>query len=830
MINTMAKLTDKVTDTELAAARTALAAAKEGIILLKNDGVLPLKQKRIALYGEGAVFTFKGGTGSGEVNARHVTSIWEGFAKAGFEITTENWLKDYERQLKKEKEKYKKDMRKRTGICNFSSLMYLLSHPFSNPMGREILPEDLADSGNPCFFVISRQAGENADRRLEPGQLYLTETEIKNIEICCEHYQSVILVINAGGYVELEPLRKQNLKGILFFCQQGQEGGKALASIICGETTPSAHLTFSWPKKYTDIPYAMEFGTLDGKDLEDDYKEGIYVGYRYFDTFNQTVEFPFGYGLSYTDFSYETAEVSVKKNMVDVKISVRNIGEYKGKAVVQIYASCPKGRLEKEKKRLIAFAKTKELGPGEKEILIVPFQLKDMASFDEKKGEFVLEAGKYRLMLGEDVSRCREIAVLSLSEESTVSVHEHICPAKKAIRELSQKDRLQPDGGGRKEVFADEAEEKIPCFTINPQNIHTELYEYQDDRIESTLEEKKLLDCLSLKEKVVMVSGSGNDIALPKYHAFMVPGAGGYTTSRFEKKGIPAVPFADGPSGLRLFDVSVARGKKVRMVRPVMAFMDYLPLLARKILLGNPDKGQVLYQYTTAYPAGMAMASSWNVNLMERIGKSIQSEMEEFGVNVWLGPGINLYRNPLCGRTYEYYSEDPMLSGRMAAALIKGVQSKPGYISTVKHFCCNNREAKRRYASSNVRERALRELYLKSFEIAVREGKPGALMTSYNKVNEVYSAQNYDLVTKVLRNEWGFQGLVMTDWTTEADTIQAARCIHAGVNLFMQGAKYQHKQMLRDLKEHRYMSAAELERSAARVMRMIVNSELFQRK
>lgn len=822
MINTKARLTLEVTAVERKAAEIALEAAREGIVLLKNDGVLPLKQKRIALYGEGAVMTFKGGTGSGEVNPRHVTGIWEGFEKAGFQVTTQRWLKDYEEALRIGKEKYKKDMRKRTGVCNFGATMYLLSHPFNNPAGREITKEDLSEPTDPCFIVISRQTGENADRRLEPGELYLSVREIENISVCCKYYDSVVLVINAGGYVELGPVMDLGLKGIIFFCQQGQEGGHALASIVSGETTPSAHLTFSWPKRYTDIPFAMEFGTLDGNELEDDYKEGIYVGYRYFDTFGTEVEFPFGFGLSYTEFSREAINAAVENTGGYVEVRVRNTGKYKGKTVVQLYAACPRGELEKERKRLAAFAKTKELAPGGEQVITLPFRMEDLASFDVKKGEYVLEAGDYHLLLGDDVSRCRETAVISLKERVAVSRHAPICPIHKDFEELSQtvpkKDRSEQEA----------VTEGKFRLKVNPENFSLKTFSYQEDKIIPTGQEKRLLDCLSLKDKTVIVSGAGNDIALPKYHGFMVPGAGGYTTSRFESKGIPAIPFADGPAGLRLFDVSVVKGKKLKMVHPVMAFMDYLPLIARKALLGNPDRGQILYQYATAYPVGMAMASSWNVELMEKIGRSVQAEMEQFGVNVWLAPGINLYRNPLCGRTYEYFSEDPLLSGKLAAGLIRGVQNKPGYISTVKHFCCNNREVKRRYASSNVKERALRELYLRSFEIAVTEGRPGALMTSYNKINGVYSAETYDLVTKVLRGEWGFEGLVMTDWTMEKDTIQAAKCIHAGVDLFMQGAKYQHKQMLKDLKEHRFMTDAELGRSAARVMRMIVNSELYQ--
>lgn len=813
MIRTFAKPDNHITGLERKNGKIARAVAAEGIVLLKNEGVLPVSAGKIALFGEGATHTVKGGTGSGEVNARHIVSIREGLESAGYQITTAGWLDDYQRSFTESKQRYLDEMRKKSGVFNFLALPYILSHPFNNPAGRRIEEADLSTETDTCFYVISRQAGENVDRRLEAGDVYLTETEIANIETCVRHYAKTIIVINVGGMIDLTPLDNMKIGGIIFFCQQGGEGGHAFADLVSGKITPSGHLTASWPMQYEDIPGGENFSYLNDNTKEEEYREGIYVGYRYYDSFGVRPRYPFGFGLSYTTFAMQS-RVSLENTCVRVETEVKNTGTYAGKAVVQIYASCPAGKLDKEYQRLVGFAKTKELTAGESQMVEVWFEIADMASYDDKNKQFVLEKGNYLIRAGASSRETKAITKLFLDQNIILSRHEAVCPQKYQFEELSAKP-FNFD-----EIDVPVLEIKAAAFkTVT--HVYEDVFPGCDEPVEQQL--LKLTDV----EKAELCVGAGLDIALPQKHFFIVPGAGGYTTSKFEKRGIPAIPFCDGPAGLRLYDVSVEKGNTVRMVNPVMAFMQVLPAAARFHIFGNPKRNKPLYQYATAFPVGMAMAQTWNTEVVTAAGRAIQSEMETFGVTYWLAPGMNIYRNPLCGRNYEYYSEDPLLSGKMAAAVTKGVQIKEGYYTTIKHFCCNNQETNRRYVSENVSERALREIYLQGFKIAITEGRPGALMTSYNMVNGVYTAESHDLCTKILRNEWKFDGLVMTDWITEKDTSDAAKSLRAGVNLIMPGMKHHRKQIKQALRE-KTLGKTDVKRSAVYIMRGILKSAVYQ--
>lgn len=813
MVRTNARRTVEVTELEKQNAKIARKAAIEGIVLLKNDGSLPIKPGAIALYGEGATNTVKGGTGSGEVNARHVVSIREGLEQAGYDIKTTKWLDDYDRDLKESKEKYITDMRKRSGFMNFRCVPYLVSHPFNNPTGRSIRQEDIAVGVDTCFYVLSRQAGENVDRRPEKGDLCLTDIEVSNIRLCTQNYKNTIIVINVGGMMDLSPLDDMEIQGIVFFCQQGGEGGHAFADLVSGKAAPSGHLTFSWPMKYSDIPFADEFSHLNGNTLQEDYREGICVGYRYFDSFNVTPRYEFGFGLSYTEFSMEST-VKLNGDSVAIKTTVANIGEFTGKAVVQVYASCPAGKLDKEYQRLVGFAKTDALQPGEAQDIDVSFDLSALASYNADTCQTLLEKGDYTIRIGESSRKAKPTVCLRLAQDAILYQHETVCPMNTKFEELhSAKDP--------QEVHS------MPTLEIAPGAFQTIRHEYSDYPACRGSESDKVMASLDDAQRVDLCIGSGLDVALPKPHFFIVPGACGCSTAKLEKHGVPSIAFCDGPSGLRLFDVSVIKGKTVRMVNAVMAFMNVLPTVARRLMFGNPKKGQVLYQYATAFPVGLSMAQTWNTKLLTEIGHAIQAEMEAFGAVYWLGPGMNIHRNPLCGRNYEYYSEDPLLTGKLAAAITRGVQHKAGYFATVKHFAANNQETDRRLVSENVSERALREIYLRGFEIAVKEGEPRALMTSYNRINGVYAAENFDLCTKVLRNEWGFKGLVMTDWTTENNLLNSAKSMQAGVNLMMPGIKSDYKQIRQALKDDTLQQSV-IDRNASYVLQGIVESDIYR--
>lgn len=821
MINTLAKRTSEVGRNEKENARISRNAAQEGIVLLKNNGVLPIAQgARIALYGEGAANTIKGGIGSGEVNSRYVISIWKGLQKAGYEITTTKWLEDYQSLFRIKREEFKTGMRKRSRYINFGALKYILENPFSNPEGMPIVEEYLGKNSDCSIYVITRQSGENVDRMPVKGGFLLTDTEVENIRICTEKYPNTIIVINVGGYIDLSPLDELSIGGIIFFCQQGSEGGHALADIISGTVTPSAHLASSWPMKYQDVPFGENYSTLNGNTKYEEYREGIYVGYRYYDSFGVTPRYEFGYGLSYTSFEKDYV-VKVMGKKVSVMVTTTNSGEYSGKEVVQLYISPPAGKLDKEYQRLVGFAKTDLLKPKECGQMEVEFSMENMSSYDEENNQFILEPGKYILRVGESSRQTHIIAIIELPEKVILSKHEAICPKQKSFEELHTERRA--------DVTGEQMDSSIKVYKVDPTIFTSLIHDYPVVDYSSSTELDQLQNKLQAKDLAYLCAGSGLDVGLPKPHGFIIPGACGYSTSKFESKGIPAISFCDGPAGLRLFDISVEYGKTVRMARPVMASFDVLPLLVRKFMVHKPKKGKTLYQYTTAFPVGMSLAQSWNVEMAKTIGEGVRREMEEFGAEVWLAPGMNIHRNPLCGRNYEYYSEDPVLSGNMAAAICQSVQSKSGFQVTVKHFACNNQEIDRRTLSANIGQRALREIYLRNFEIAVKKGEPKALMTSYNKINGIYAAENYDLVTKVLRDEWGYQGLVMTDWTTEKNMLNSAKAMAAGINLMMPGIASDHKQILKAMQQGE-LTEKTMRINAFYVLRSITDSRLYKNK
>lgn len=830
-----AALTDAVTPLEEAGKEIAYQAAVEGIVLLENDGCLPLKPGKIALYGAGAKMTIKGGTGSGEVNERHAVSILEGMEDAGCEITTMDWIDDYDQSFRDGERAYAEEFRKKLSPKNLSDFMNLMSSPYRYPYGRAIHEKDIEESDtDSCIYVVSRQAGEGADRKLDENEYGLSEIERINIAFCAERYKKLIVVINVGGVFDLNFLNEiSGISAVIFMGELGTMGGLALADVISGKQTPSGKLTDTWAKHYRDLPFADEYSYLNGNLDEEYYREGIYVGYRYFDTFHVAPRYPFGYGMSYTNFAIRFEQMQMEGTKIHVYTEVENTGRiYDGKEVVQIYVSCPNGELKKEAQRLTTFHKTKLLKPGEKEKLILSFDLRDMTSYREKDAETVLEKGEYVIRLGNSSRNTRVCGILRLSSEIITEKHSHICKIPMHVTELEQKEEdilhatcdCRQNWGRGCEIIIKNME-KIRSIPVEEDKITEVVHEYGPVKIYSSEETDAVMERLTLRDMAELSVGGG----MTGSRFFEAPGAAGVTCTTLEQKGIPNVVMADGPAGLRLNKVSsVSFTGKVKGIEPNISCMKYLPEPVKKIMLGNPDSPNLLYQFTTAFPSGVSLASSWNLELAEEVGNAVGKEMECYGVTYWLAPGLNIHRNPLCGRNFEYYSEDPLVSGKFAAAITKGVQKNRGCYVTLKHFCCNNQEDNRNKTNVNVNERALREIYLKGFEIAVKEAGPGAIMSSYNKVNGKYVNNSYRLLTQVLRNEWGFDGFVMTDWFATGHKYgNSAHAIASGNDLIMPGSAGAVDEIVKAVSKGVILEE-DVKRSAANVLRGVLSSRIYK--
>ena len=434
-----------------------------------------------------------------------------------------------------------------------------------------------------------------------------------------------------------------------------------------------------------------------------------------------------------------------------------------------------------------------------------------MASYRESDGYFVLEEGAYILRLGNSSRNTVPVGVLTVEKEIIVSRHAHICSLCEPLEELEAPARETES------LPAD-----LPCITIDPAAFETVTYRYETPTVCAEPRVKALLDTLSLEEMTDIVVGAGFYGAETR---FTLPGSVGNTTSKFWDRGLANVAMCDGPAGLRVQKISVVDEKgKVKPIEMPIGVFNTLPKFIRKFMVGDPKKGKMLYQYTTAFPVANALAQSWNKSLMGEVGNAIFREMQEYGCTYWLAPAINIHRNPLCGRNFEYFSEDPYLAGTMATAIIKGVQQEEGYYVTVKHFACNNQEDNRMNVSSNVSERALREIYLRGFERCVRDGHAKGIMTSYNRVNKVYAPNSYDLCTKVLRNEWGFDGVVMTDWfSTKGKGGRNALAMEAGNDLIMPGMGGNKKDILNGVRTG-VISEEDVSRCCGNVIRAILNS------
>lgn len=747
----------------------AREAAAEGIVLLENNGVLPMQPQKIALYGAGSRMTVKGGSGSGDVHERYSVTIEEGLKNAGFAFPTTLWMdrfqEKYEADIAAWRQGLEEQVQKYSPVQTMQMFIFIGEHPMPYPACTPVLADELTDETDTAIYVLSRQAGEGKDRRVEKGDYLLSNVETESLRLLRKHYKKLMLILNCGGVMDLSILDEIPMDAVLFFGQGGMEGGNALADILTGKTCPSGCLTDTWAIRYDDYPSADTFSHRNGDLENEEYAEDIYVGYRWFDKQGVKPRYPFGYGLSYTDFSVEMNSVTQS----GVELTVTNTGGISGKKVLQIYVSKPEGALEHEVRALAGFAKTKCLGPGQRQTLSIPFRLEDIASFDESRSVFVLEAGEYRVKLNDTAA-----GSFCVEAERVLETVESI--GTKSGKPVSQ--------------------------TVSPKAA-------------------AVLKQLGDRDKIRLVVGGGYDIRC--YNNVM--GAAGRTCTKLLKKGIPNIAMSDGPAGLNVNQLStLTRNAVPRYPEGLPKDWQWGWLAkANPFLRRIPGKGKTVYRYMTAWPSETVQAQTWNTELLEEIGKAVGREMLEIGVSVWLAPGLNIHRNPLCGRNFEYYSEDPVVSGKMAAAVTRGVQSVGGVGVSQKHFCCNNQEDNRMEVSANVSQRALREIYLRAFRIAVTEGKPWTVMSSYNRVNGKHVCNTYDLLTRVLRQEWGFEGLVMSDWNA-TEQCAYAEAINAGNDLIMPGTAAISQKLAEELKTGRLNREA-LNISAGRVLELVFKSE-----
>ena len=803
---------ESYTPRELANRQLAYEAACEGIVLLENDGALPLEPGRIALYGSGAINTIKGGTGSGEVNERYSVNIYDGLVNAGFTVSSQSWLDEYITELEQALSDY--DQRRIRAVKESKSLMSLMdvtNLPFAYPTGRMIGEEDVLESAcDSAVYVVARQAGESGDKKLDNGDFNLFPEEIAHLRFLSEHYKNTILVINSGSSMDLSPVDELHLSAILFFCQQGEEGGNALGAILAGKVSPSGKLTDTWAKSYTDIPYGERYSYLSGNTEKEIYHEGIYVGYRYFDSFQVKPRYHFGHGLSYTAFTLSAGDFTASGTKVSLTVKVSNTGKYAGKEIVQAYLSCPGGRLEREARQLAAFAKTRTLAPGEEQQLPLSFDLKDHAAYDQENAAWILESGSYILFIGSSSEKTVPAAEFILEKAATVLQVKNCCVPKEPIEELHGS--LQ-----RTEIHTPN---RIRIETGHPETKRISYRKPEAVRDEKTAE---ILKKLTKRDLISLCVGAGV-IGMFSGKKIVTPGTVGRTTDRLFKKGLINVNLSDGPAGIRILRRSCIKRGIVRMADYTMSFMKYLPNWVKRIIMADPEKDTLGYQFCTAFPVETSLAQTWNTELCERVGRAISAEMEAFNITYWLAPAMNIHRNPLCGRNFEYYSEDPLLTGKIAAAVVRGVQSTPGNYAVIKHFACNNQEDNRNRSDSVVSERALREIYLKGFNICIRESAPKAVMSSYNLLNGVYTVNSYELLTDVLRCEWGFDGIVMSDWhSTNKGLADNGAAIAAGNDLIMPGGIRFRWEVWKALRK-KALTRRDLEISASRIIRQIINS------
>ena len=794
----MAASTNQTSEREVRNAQLSKEAAEEGMVLLENENqALPLAQgSKAALFGTGSYGTIKGGTGSGDVYNRYTISVYDALTST-YNISNMAWWSEYmttfeqkKAQAAEEKENNDYVIYQKGAFGGADSFLAI-----DQALTQSDMDKAKAGGVTTAFYTVSRVSGEGADRTIGKGDYELSEVEYNNIKLIAKNFDKCVVLLNVGGVVDTKFFSEiEGVDGLVLMSQAGMEGGNALADILTGKTTPSGKLTDTWAKNYSDYPAATTIGDNDGDNKQEDYKEGIYVGYRYFDTFNITPAYEFGYGKSYTSFDVEPLTVAADENNVSVTVNVTNTGDtYSGKEVVEVYFSAPDGSIEKPYQELAGFAKTDNLAPGESQKLTVTYKTTEMSSYDEAKAAYVMEDGDYIVRVGDSSRNTKVAGVLTLDKDVVTEQLSNQLTLDKNWKDLSKTGKTPYSYKDEAAQIKAAARIALPSAKIKTENNASKIdekkvttyltadaakdYKAAENEVVETVDavpaNTKLIDVYDGKVSMESFVASLDDTQLANLangisgastsgdtwgaDANSVTGAAGETSQLyFNSLGIPNTVEADGPAGIR-------------------------------VTAETTDKdGNAVYNYCTAFPIGTLLAQTWNTDLVNRVGKAIGEEMVEIGVTLWLAPGMNIHRDPLCGRNFENYSEDPALTGYVGSAITAGVQSNKGVGVTIKHYITNNQETNRSAVNTSVSERTLREIYLKGFEMVVKSAQPMAIMSSYNKVNGTYACENFDLLTSVPRGEWGFDGMVMTDWGA-GNRAGVDTMMHAGNDLVMPG-------------------------------------------
>ncbi|MBQ9703928.1 MAG: glycoside hydrolase family 3 protein [Clostridia bacterium] len=779
----------------------ARRAAADGMVLLKNDnGTLPISlDSKIALFGTTSYRGFRMGWGSGDMMAQRTVQIFEGLKAAGYSVNAEiekialDWVDAHAEEYKG----YNREWNK--WVYRFNEF--------------DISDDDIANAAkvsDVAVITIGRCSGEADDLKNEEGFHKLHKEELDLIKRVSSVFSKVVLLLNVCGVIDLTPIEALNIDSIVDVSLCGEQLGNSVADIVSGKVNPSGRLSTTWAKKYEDYP------TREGIDtLVVPYNEGIYVGYRYFDTFGVEPRYPFGYGLSYTDFAMKSYDPQIEGPIVDFCVEVENTGKVAGREVVQCYISAPDGKMEKAYQELCAYVKTDVIKPGEKEEVVVSFDLTEMACYCEKCAKYVLEPGKYVVRVGNS-SRNTKVAFIINVEKLVVCsvVSNRLVPEEGTLNLLSKKDATPYTYDGEAEEIANAQVLELDCDSVEPvicekyeDNMPKELVAKNDGKL-YTLEDVENNICdiedvvaqfsdeeLSYMLNGVIYSGSDANANVGSMSSKVRGAAGEMWTS--DKYKIPTNACADGPSGVRLAMFNTPESDDSDIAKEVVS-----------------------------YPSGTCLANSWDRDAAYMLGVCVRDDLEYTDIEGWLAPGVNIHRNPLNGRNFEYMSEDPLLAGNIGAYITIGVQydedgEPTGRYVTIKHFACNNIEYERGLSDSRASERALREIYLKPFQITVTTSAPLAVMTAYNKINGEFAATNFDLLNGILRGEWGYDGMVMTDWNNAA---VPKRHAIAGNDLIMPGC---HRSKILDGLKDGTLPRADAQACAVRILLTILRSNFL---